>query len=181
MSVHRSSNYNRTLTTNETRKDLFLYFPSLTPYTIAFLENLYQKFSFFVLSSTIMPGILISCLNRTVGATADALGFKGIGDASRTAANLVQAAAGAAAVGAVASKIPAVQEKLEYSKQRLSDVGAAVGERAKLVNESLEGLNTKEKLDSVIGGVSSWLKRARTTLEQASVQKEDRAPEKRSK
>lgn len=93
----------------------------------------------------------------------------------------MQAAAGAAAVGAVASKIPAVQEKLDYSKQKLQDVGAAVGERAKQVNETLEGMNTKEKLETVMGGVSSWLKRARATLDQSKHEAEEDIPEKRSK
>jgi hypothetical protein len=114
-------------------------------------------------------GFILSSGLEALGATANAAGLKGIGNAADRTAKLVRCASQIAAVGAVASQIPAVQEAIAAGTERAT-------ERARQLNTKLEDAKkaatpvAKEKVAQVgamLKGVTSWVKRARESMASA--------------
>eukprot|EP00931_Biecheleriopsis_adriatica_P055416 TRINITY_DN32759_c0_g1_i1.p1 TRINITY_DN32759_c0_g1~~TRINITY_DN32759_c0_g1_i1.p1 ORF type:complete len:431 (+),score=74.53 TRINITY_DN32759_c0_g1_i1:38-1294(+) len=131
-------------------------------------------------------GLALSNGLRAAGAAAHAAGFHGASAGLERAAGTLQVVSQIAAVGAVASKVPAVQEALEAGRssaaehvQGLAVAASSVKDRAKEWlatrdsgyqshndNASSTGGETSAatNLGKALGGISSWAERARQRL-----------------
>eukprot|EP00929_Paragymnodinium_shiwhaense_P012998 TRINITY_DN120865_c0_g1_i1.p1 TRINITY_DN120865_c0_g1~~TRINITY_DN120865_c0_g1_i1.p1 ORF type:complete len:404 (-),score=62.41 TRINITY_DN120865_c0_g1_i1:237-1448(-) len=115
-------------------------------------------------------GFALSAGLRTIGAVAEQAGFKGASKAAERSATVVQCASQAAAVGAVASQIPAVREALSNGAAAASEKAQQLGDAANDAGEALKRASqtgteqTRAHLGAAIGGVSNWLQRVRTNL-----------------
>lgn len=124
-------------------------------------------------------GLAISNTLRAAGAVAHAAGFRGASDGFERVAGTVQAVSQVAAVGAIAAKVPAVQQALESGRsaatERLQDLATAASGAKNRAKEWLEAsggaegdagysVQAQETLGTALGGMASWAQRARQRL-----------------
>lgn len=123
---------------------------------------------------------------RTFGATARAAGLKDVSTTANSVANVVQGVGQVAAVGAIAAQIPAVREAItsgqSVASEKMQQLGAAVDDARTVASERVQQLGsavdgardtfreraqqfreseTAANLGSMLGGVASWVQRAR--------------------
>eukprot|EP00930_Biecheleria_cincta_P038263 TRINITY_DN26292_c0_g1_i1.p1 TRINITY_DN26292_c0_g1~~TRINITY_DN26292_c0_g1_i1.p1 ORF type:complete len:434 (+),score=92.14 TRINITY_DN26292_c0_g1_i1:51-1304(+) len=126
--------------------------------------------------SLVSGGLAISNTLRAAGAVAHSAGFRGASDSLERVAGTVQAVSQVAAVGALAAKVPAVQQALESGRsaatERLQDLATAASGAKNRAKEWLEAsggaegnagysMQAKETLGNALGGMASWAQRAR--------------------
>lgn len=124
-------------------------------------------------------GMVLAAGLRAVGSVANTSGMKSVGSRAECASDVLRCASQVAAIGAVVSEIPAVQEALEAGRATVAEtaqrVSAAIGDRAQKLGsmvgdarlaarenaQHLHREDTVAPLGSVLGGVVSWAGRAR--------------------